>query len=651
MKILTLTLENFRGIKELTINFDGKNTDIYGANGTGKTTIANAVSWLLFGKAATGEKDFDPKTVGTHGLHHTASAVFQKDNGAIISLKKDFYEVWSKKKGAAEKTFSGNTTDYWIDEIPHKESAYNKTIQSLCGGTLEVAKVLTLYDYFSEVMNVEERRKMLFDVCGNMTDEDVINNTPELKGLDTYLTIPGTTDQKYSTEEYRKIATERKRKINEELKMLPARIDEVTKSIPETLPDAKKVKENITKLQKQVYSIDDAIRDIKDGDTNALAIKKEIMAKQNELEEERLAFNKELSEEFDAKYDNLNRLKEHSRELLNKQRDYKDTISTMKNRITILTQKREQLLQEFASVQAQQWDKGQETCPTCGQELPSDKVQELREEFNLSKSRKKENINNRGQECSHDIIKGIEVEIEKLEGNFNAAKNQYDGVIREIAELEDEINKKPLFERTEQYIRITDQIAKLRNSAAESSINNDELIAAKIKEKEPIQVAIQSENMKLVSIENVERAKARIEELHKQQRSISSDLEHIEKGLYLCDQFVRAKTRMVTENINSKFSYVQFKLFDELINGGVKECCEPTVKNSQGEWVDYRSANTAAQVNAGMDIINVLSNHYDIHLPVFIDRAESITNIMNFEGLQLIRFIVSDSDKVLRIEN
>ncbi|WP_427112408.1 AAA family ATPase [Megasphaera sueciensis] len=650
MKILTLNLENFRGIKELTINFDGKDTDIYGANGTGKTTIANAVSWLLFGKAATGEKDFDPKTTGAHGLHHTAQAVFQKDNGAIISLKKDFYEVWSKKKGSPEKTFSGNTTDYWIDEIPHKESAYNKTIQSLCGGTLEAAKVLTMYDYFPEVMSADDRRKMLFDVCGDKTDEDVISSNPALKDLDAYLTIPGTVDQKYSTDEYRKIATERRKKINEELKMLPARIDEVTKSVPESLPDESAVKSRIADLSQQMAAVEDAIRDIKDGDTNGIALKKEIIKKQNELEEERLAFNKTISEDYDAKYNNLNQMKAECRELSNSQRTIEDQISTGKNRIDVLTQKREQLLAEFESVQRQQWDKGKETCPTCGQSLPPNKVQSLREDFNLTKSRKKEDINNRGQECSQSVISGIQEKLVYLEDSLHDVKTKHDEASKNIEDLEKVIANKPIFEETSQYKRISDQIAQLKNSAVESGSDQDELILAKNKEKESIQHLIQSENSALADIAAAERAKARITELQQDQRKSAADLEHIEKGLYLCDQFTRTKADMITNNINSKFNFVRFKLFDELINGGLKECCEPTVQNAQGMWVDYRSANTASQVNAGMDIISVLSDFYNIHLPVFIDRAESVTHI-NHDGIQLIRLIVSDADKTLRIEN
>lgn len=41
MKINTLRLENFQGIKAATFNFKGQSASIYGDNATGKTTAYN----------------------------------------------------------------------------------------------------------------------------------------------------------------------------------------------------------------------------------------------------------------------------------------------------------------------------------------------------------------------------------------------------------------------------------------------------------------------------------------------------------------------------------------------------------------------------------------------------------------------------------
>ena len=50
--LLRLTLENFKACPSRTFEFDGRNASIYGANGTGKSTVYNALTWLLFDKIA-----------------------------------------------------------------------------------------------------------------------------------------------------------------------------------------------------------------------------------------------------------------------------------------------------------------------------------------------------------------------------------------------------------------------------------------------------------------------------------------------------------------------------------------------------------------------------------------------------------------------
>ncbi|SKA11235.1 AAA family ATPase [Megasphaera cerevisiae] len=650
MKIIKLSLTNFRGIKELTVNFDGKDTDIYGANGTGKTTISNAVSWLLFGKAATGEKDFNPKTAGTHNLHHTAAATFSKDDGSLITVRKDFYEVWTKKKGSAAPTFSGNTTDYWIDDIPFKESAYNRTLQNLCG-TLEAAKMLTMYDYFPEIMSVDDRRKILFEVCGDLTDEEVIQQSPDLADINAYLVKPGTTDQKYTIDEYRKIATEQRRKINHELELLPARIDEVTKSIPETLPDKFTTQSDIEALQGHMAAIDGEMRDLKDSDANTLAIQKEIAKTQTQLAESKMAFTQKVNQQYQTHYDTLQQLEQQLRDIENKQHSL-----SRKRESIVLEQKqamenRKKLLADFSKIQAIQWDAGQESCPTCGRPLPKDQIQSMREAFNLDKSHKLEDINRRGQTCSLDTIKGLQTQIEALEVNERDLGEKEKSIRQEKQQLEETIHQKPLFETSKEFSTLTKQLQELQTNEKGSEQSVSAVMEAKKKEKLDTAEQIRLKNAALLTLDMAAKATRRIDELTTEQRQKADDLEYLEKGLFLCDEFVREKVRMVTDNINSRFSYVRFKLFDEQLNGGVKERCEPMVKNAAGEWVEYRSANTAAQVNAGMDIIGVLSEYYSIHLPVFIDRAESVTHITNPEGLQLIRLIVSADDTTLRVEN
>lgn len=479
MKITRLHLENFRGIKELDIDFGPNTTNIYGANGTGKTTIANAVSWILFGKAATGEKDFNPKIVGVHDLHHIAEVTFQTENGRIVRLKKDFYEIWSKKKGSKTKTFSGNTTDYWVDDIPYKENVYTKTIQSLCGGTLEIAKLLTMYDYFPEVMNVEERRKVLFEVCGDMTDEEVIAQTPELADLQTFLKQPGTSGQMYTPDEYKKIAMDQRRKLNDNLKMLPARIDEVTKSIPETLPDEKKIQKKIATLQEQSNGIDADIREIQNGDTQALAIQKKIAALSTELEQSRMAFTEKMSAEYQKQYAQQAKIQKQRYALDEKYAKASAELKKQTAAVEDMKQQRNRLLRKFSEVQESQWDEGQQICPTCHRPLPADKIAEMRKQFNAAKSAHLEAINERGKLCGKEVIGSMEAQInaikksmEQIGADKMASDKNKEAVHRILA-------NQPRFEDTDHYRELMGQYRELQDKDTDSGMAINAAIASK----------------------------------------------------------------------------------------------------------------------------------------------------------------------------
>ena len=127
-------------------------------------------------------------------------------------------------------------------------------------------------------------------------------------------------------------------------------------------------------------------------------------------------------------------------------------------------------------------------------------------------------------------------------------------------------------------------------------------------------------------------------------------MEYLEQGLHLCEEFVRTKARLVTEGINSRFKSIRFRLFRNQINGGMKEVCEPLVENVLYRgWVDYRSANYAAQVNAKLDIVSTLMKHYGVHLPVLMDQGESVTRPLAVDE-QLIRFIVSPKHNEVKVE-
>lgn len=153
---------------------------------------------------------------------------------------------------------------------------------------------------------------------------------------------------------------------------------------------------------------------------------------------------------------------------------------------------------------------------------------------------------------------------------------------------------------------------------------------------------------KLYKARAAQDIRKRIAELEAQQKSLAAEYAQCEKGEYLCEQFIRAKVSMLDERINSRFRTLKFKLFHEQQNGGLQEICKVLIPCDSG-LVEYEKANSAARINAGIEIVNVLGEYFGVRLPVFCDNAESVTALTPSDG-QAVRLIVSEADKALRFE-
>jgi hypothetical protein len=123
-------------------------------------------------------------------------------------------------------------------------------------------------------------------------------------------------------------------------------------------------------------------------------------------------------------------------------------------------------------------------------------------------------------------------------------------------------------------------------------------------------------------------------------------LNDIEKNLDKIDRYHFELARRTEEKINAMFEYVQFRMFKKLVNGDLEQCCDIVV-----DGVPYeKGLNNAAQINAGLEIIRTVSDFYDIHFPVFIDNAESITKLHQVDT-QTIELYVSEDYKEVELLN
>lgn len=228
MRIIRLEIKSFKGIKSFKLTLDGKSVSIYGENGTGKTSLADSVSWLFFNNDSLGQGDFGIKPIGMVGtelapIQCEVSATFTNPvTGGTTTLKKILVEKWVKQRGKAFKEMTGHETEFYVDDVPVKMGEYKTKVAEITARE-SVFKLLTNPGYFNNKLKMAERRALLFEMCGTMSDEQIISSSPELVDL------PGILQGKIA-DDYKKTVMARRKAINESIEKLPARVDEVLRS-------------------------------------------------------------------------------------------------------------------------------------------------------------------------------------------------------------------------------------------------------------------------------------------------------------------------------------------------------------------------------------------------------------------------------------
>lgn len=648
MKLIDLKLENFQGIKNMSFHFDKKSASIFGDNATGKTTVFNAFTWLLFDKASTGAKNFNPKTTDSHYLDHSAEAVFSSDNGRVISLKKVFHEVYKKKRGSVNEEFDGHEVLYYVDGVPSKEKEFQTTLSNVFGDA-EQMKMLTMPNYFPEEMTWDARRKILLDICGDVTDEDVISSTEELKELPNYLQMPGTETQSYTVDQYKKIAGVKEADINKEKLNIPSRIDEALRATPDVREfDIPAIDKKIKELSKQKEELEVEKVQALNGDLTTAAMRNQISDAKSQLAEAKAAHATQSNTLNESIYTSINSIKRDQIIDKNSLQDAKNDMERALKTVDRLKDNRISLIADYKKKADEVWDEGKEICPTCHRPLELSEVQNLRDDFNIKKSQHLEAINTQGyKECNKDMISGQEDKIRELQDKINSYTQSIDVYDQKIKALQEQLKTPVPFESSEDYIQITAKLAALR--ADESNTDNKtasiiEGLKAKI---QVIYNEIRAQEDIKTRISLAASQEKRVTELKAREKELSKQYEVLEKGLYLCDCFIKAKVNLLTDRINSKFQNVRFRLFVDQINGGLKEDCEVMIP-ANGRLVPFSLANNAARINAGLEIISALSVHWNLSMPVFIDNAESVTRLLQIDT-QVIRLVVDEDFSRLAI--
>lgn len=648
MRLLKLNLNNFMGIKEFTLETNGGNVRVFGDNGIGKSTLFSAFNWLLFDKDSQNKKDFAIKTLDAagqviHGLSHEVEGVFDL-NGRTTTLRKVYSEKWTKKRGSATSEFTGHTTDYFIDGVPAQKKEYDSFIAGIADES--IFKLLTSPQYFNEQLHWQKRREILLEVCGDISDEDVIASDASLAKLPDIL-------RGRKLEDHRKVIAARRSEINKELEKVPVRIDEANRALPDItgidtkgLPAAIEAAKGVLKEKQAELSRIQGGGEVVEKRRQLATVEGDILRLQNEHQAEQ---NKTIQEKYGLMGEAKGRVSEAQAELASAKRRT-DAIAA---EVAKLESARNQLREDWRAVNGEQFEHcGETACPACGQDLPEEKIEEAREKvlaaFNLDKAKRLENISAVGRGIKADI-ENLMAENSDLVAKASAAElklqeNEAAAVTLqvEIEALRDQT--KPITDNPK-YTQKLQEKEDIEKAIAQLHTSGETASSAVQAEMDIVSGDIETLEMDLLKVKQRSSGLKRIEELKAQEKALAAEFEQLEGELYLCETFIKTKVSLLESRINSKFKYARFKMFEQQINGGITECCETLY-----EGVPFSSGlNRGAQTLVGLDIVSTLADYYSFHPVVWIDNSEAITRLPEMKS-QMITLYVSEQDKTLRVE-
>ena len=638
IKLNRLTIENFKKISLLNLVLNGRDVNIYGDNATGKTTVFDAFTWALFSKdsSGNGDKNFEVKPLNSNGEvkdHQAITSVeveFDAD-GEIITFQRTYREIWATRRGTGTPVYEGNTSDYFVNGVPVKKNAYDAAIKELVSE--ELFRMLTNTTYFASSMKYQERRAVLFDMAGTLTDKEIMLKDEKFAPLLDSLGGLSIADFKAKLLHQKKGQTG----IQNDT---PARINECER----TLADIAGINFEEAKEQEQAL-----IRQ-KDGlqvqllalDQDTVLEKKRLELREAKFERDQLESRNRVHRESQRKNgrDLTYLYNEISREqaAIGQSKNY---LAGAQRGISRVEKEIQNCRDEWVQVNGEAFAGGK--CPTCGQALPFEQLQKATETFNKRKQSRLDAITEKAKSLQEDLEQsqkrnqGIQDEISRREAH--------------IQELEEQIRK-----AKEEVVPVTDLpeyaecIAAVNASIDALQEEISSLMADSSKVREQLRSDLNAADGQLRFVQGVlakEAIKAqtekRIEQLKADARSAAEILESIESMLYLMEEFTRYKSKFVEQSINDHFRIATFRLFREQANGGLEERCDVVY-----DGVPFMGLNNGMKVNVGIDIINALSRHYGVTVPLFVDNAEAVTRLEECNA-QVIRLVVSEEDKELRI--
>lgn len=605
-----LELNNFRDISGV-FTLDPKTNEFRGMNGTGKTTLYDAETWLRKGKNSLGQADFDIKTIRDgkplSRANHSVKGYY-KVNGVPLVLERIYSEKWTKTRGQSAAEKDGHKTEYRIDENAGTlKKHFDQKVQEVFGGGEYL--LCTDSSYFVG-LHWQKRREILSSMVDKLDIEAVIDSIPGLRE-----SLAGKTP-----DERKSIVSERQKAINKELEKIPALVTENKRTISISSKSSmsilhaqigvEKAEESIKTSQKK---IDNFKRMNADGNAD-------------DLKKLNVELRKTISSYENIKHNLQREVDENNRQKSKAGAD----IHNLTQDINFNKTRVKSLLDEFQKEKLSAYTHKPNSCRCCGEVFECPNCDEDKEDqeklFNQLRSDSFKRINNDGV-ALEDKNKDLRIQIKNLESKK--------------VELEKFVLNPCLkIDEDQETIDLKSKIQILENTANEDKEEMPESFNDELKETQRVLTQAQED---LAGLKATEISANRVKELESQQVEFSKEFDQIEQFLSLYDQYIQKVATETEGPISSLFGYVNFRMFNTQENGAVVPACD--ILND--EMKPYETAmSNGERVRAQLDFLYTFQNYFKIYGPVFVDNCESLTNPKQLDS-QMIKLVHDEKVKKL----
>ena len=637
-----LILENFKGIPALNIDLE-KKTVVRGTNGTGKTTILDAICWAVTGKDSSGRADHEIKT--------RQEGSFKKDASHSVEIHGEgwaFRRVYVPKWD--EGVLKGHATEYFVDRGNGLEPASKTSKRGSIGYDEYVAEkmggsnftMLSDTGHFAEKMHWKERRQVVFEVAGSVSDDEIIKTFPtaEQEKLNKWLFDMDASDVKLSLKKSMKELEELKYKLEIKLEEAKLKVPVINK-------------EALLEIMEEI-GILKSIRKKKQVDLENIRFADDLKEKLSKAKDA-LRSAKTIADDVNSRI-----LEEHRRVEAKAQEGYYKELEELRKKVSVgseniyvverensradrekksLEDKLENIRKMFYEAKESSWN-GETKCRACGQDLPGDGIEKQKEEFNEKRAARMLALKKEGEE--------VKQKIEALPALADTSHLR-----NELKELEEKIStmKKPEVNRPE--LRVFDdskfvaEIYEIQQEIKKAEETVAERRNEAQKEVDKIDEEILQKNLELKIEEVWKETTHRVKQIENELDDVRKNIVAKKLDLILIGKFLVAKVNTLESEVEKAFG-VKFEMFrHNLTNDDFVEVCEVMV-NVGGDYVPYNTVNRARAINTGIKLCGVLQNHYKINVPIIVDNAESVVQIEPTDK-QILLLMVDGNAKKLEV--